>query len=138
MKLDKIVTITLTILIVAAVCATIYIVVNPAPNEKFTEFYILGENGTAGDYPINMTAGQTGNVTAGIVNHESADTSYKLVITSNNNTVFEENVTLKNNEPVQIPYTFKATKSGELKFLLYKLPDENNVYRSLNIPVNVS
>ena len=138
MKLDKIVSITLTILIVAAVCATIYIVVNPAPNERFTEFYILGENGTAGNYPVNMTAGETGNVTVGIVNHESADTSYKLVIKSENNTVFEKNVTLKNNEPVQIPYTFKATKSGELDFILYKLPDENNVYRSLNLPVNVS
>ena len=54
MKLDKIISTILVILIILGVSAVVYIVVNPQPNEKFTELYILGENGKAGNYPINM------------------------------------------------------------------------------------
>ncbi len=140
MKLDKIVSISLAIIIIIAISITIYITVNPSPSEKFTEFYILGENGKAGDYPTNMSLGETSNLTLGIVNHEYQNTSYKVVVKNNNNTVLEKNIILKNNEKIEIPYKFTTSQTGinEMDFFLYKLPDEKNVYRSLNMPVNVS
>jgi len=55
---------------VVAVGATVYIIVNPSPNERFTELYILGANNQAGDYPSNISLNEPGNVTIGIVNHE--------------------------------------------------------------------
>jgi uncharacterized membrane protein len=140
MKLDKIVSILLAIIIIIAVSATIYIIVNPAPNETFTEFYILGENGKAGNYSTSMNIGETSNLTIGIVNHEYKNTSYHVVVKNNDKTVFEKNITLQNNEKIEIPYEFTASQTGsnKLDLFLYKLPDEKNVYRSLDLPVNVS
>ena len=42
MNYDKTFSSILIILLVVAVTATIYIIVNPNPGEKFTEFYITG------------------------------------------------------------------------------------------------
>jgi uncharacterized membrane protein len=42
MNFDKKVSSILIILLVVAVSATVYIILNPVPGETFTEFYILG------------------------------------------------------------------------------------------------
>lgn len=140
MILDKKISLILIIILIAALAATIYIIVTPYPGEKFTEFYILGPEGKAGNYPINLTQGQTGNVIVGIINHEGSNTSYNLVIKLNNTTLKNENVDLLNNEKREIPFSFTATSGNNqtMEFLLYKLPDKNNVYRSLNLNIDVS
>lgn len=140
MNFDKKISIILIIILIAAAVATIYLIVNPNPGEKFTEFYILGPNGKASDYPTNLTVGETGKVTVGIINHEQSTTSYNLIIKLNNQTVQNETITLLNNERKEIPFTFKVSSANkaQLDFLLYKLPDTNTVYRSLNLNVNVS
>jgi uncharacterized membrane protein len=137
---SKILSIILIISIILAVSATIYIVVKPHQGEKFTEFYILGENGKAADYPTNMTVGETGNVTIGIVNHEYRTVDYTLVVESNNTTLMEKNVTLDKGAKVEIPYNFTVGSAGqkEIKFLLYKLPDNETSYRDLHLWVTVS
>ncbi len=82
-----------------AVAATVYIIVNPNPSEKFTEFYILGANNKAGNYPTNLSVNQSaGNVTIGIVNHEHSTTSYNMITTLNGVTISNQNYTLINNE----------------------------------------
>ena len=138
-NLDKPLTIVLIIALIIAVSATVYVVVFPQPGEKFTEFYILGHNGKAGDYPTNLTAGESGNVIIGIVNHEYADTTYQLVIKNNRNILKNENITLTPNEQKEIPFQFNLPAGNQsMKFLLYKLPDTQNVYRSLNLNVSVT
>lgn len=139
-NLDKPLSIVLIIILIVAVAATIYIVVFPQPGEKFTEFYILGPNGKAGDYPTNLTAGESGNLTIGIVNHEYADTTYQLVVKINQTILEKENITLANNEKREIPFKFNSSKgeNQKLEFLLYKLPDTQNVYRSVYMYVNVT
>lgn len=67
-NIDKTLSVILIIALIAAVAITIYIVVFPQPGEKFTEFYILGPNGKAGDYPSNLTVSESGNMIIGIVN----------------------------------------------------------------------
>ena len=138
---DRILSIVLVISIIIAVSATAYVIVVPKEGEKFTEFYILGQNGTASDYPTNLTVGQAGNVTIGIVNHEYSDVNYEMVIKLNNQTINDTNITLSNNQTYLQPFTFTPGTYGqnqELEFELYKLPDNNTVYRSLHLWVNVA
>jgi len=137
---DKTLTIILLIILIIAVVATIYIAVFPQPNEKFTEFYILGPDGKAGNYPTNLTANGTGEVIIGIVNQEAAAITYRLIVKFNRVIIKNDTISLKNNEKKEIPFTFYASNSGQnqdLEFLLYKLPNNTDVYRSLHLTVNV-
>ena len=140
MKLDKTVSSILIILLVAAVIATVYIIVNPSPGEKFTELYILGAGDKAGNYPTNLSVNEIGNLTVGVVNHEQNTTTYNLVETLNGVTLSNQNITLSNNETKQINFSFQPTQAGNnqtLEFKLYKLPNTDTVYRSVFLYVNV-
>lgn len=140
MKYDKIVSLILLILLAASIVAVVYITVNPKSGEKFTEFYILGENGKAGNYPTNMTIGETGNLTMGIVNREQNVTSYDLVVQLNGTNLYNNTFTLSKNETKEIPFNFTANTTGQnqkIQFMLYKLPNYTDVYRSLNLYINV-
>ncbi|MGF7119019.1 DUF1616 domain-containing protein [Methanobacterium oryzae] len=141
LNFDRTLSAILIVIIIIALIATIYIVLSPSQSEKFTEFYILGENGKAGDYPTNLTLNQEGDVTVGIVNHEGKNTTYQLVIKFNQIILKNETISLLNNEKKEIPFTFIATQSGndqKLEFLLYKLPNKTDVYRSLHLIVDVT
>lgn len=139
-RTGKILSVVLVIAIVLAISTTAYIIVKPKVGESFTEFYILGPGGKASDYPTNLTPNQEGNLIIGIVNHENKKTSYRLVVTSNNTVQMEQVVTLNNGEKIEIPFNFTAGNPGDRKmeFLLYKEPDNNNVYRSLHLWLNIS
>jgi uncharacterized membrane protein len=50
-RIDRILTVVLTIAILAAVTLTIYVIAVPKEGERFTEFFILGEKQKAADYP---------------------------------------------------------------------------------------
>jgi uncharacterized membrane protein len=51
-------------------------------------------------------------VILGIVNNESKTVNYHLVITSNGVVISEQNLTLKNGEKNETPYTFTAGTVG--------------------------
>jgi uncharacterized membrane protein len=141
MKVDKIVSYILIISILIALSAVIYIIVNPSPSERFTEFYILGPNGTAGNYPVNLTVGENGNLSIGVVNHEGVPASYQLLVNLENQTLVNENFNLTNGEKKEIPLTFQPNQSGngqKLEFLLYKLPNTQQPYRYLDLLLNVT
>lgn len=135
----KVVSIIMVISMILAVSATVYIAVTPHQGDGFTEFYILGENGTAAYYPSNLTVGEESNLTIGIVNHEYETVDYLLVVKSDNRTLTKRNVTLEKGAKLEIPYNFTAGSAGrkEMQFILYRLPDEVTVYRSLHIWVEV-
>ncbi|BDZ71696.1 DUF1616 domain-containing protein [Methanobacterium petrolearium] len=139
-KTEKILSVILILSIVLAISTTAYIIVKPKEGEKFTEFYILGPNGTASDYPTNLTAGQNGSVIIGVVNHEYATKDYQVVVTVNNRTLKNETITLNNSQKVEIPFNFTTGTAGEKKmeFSLYKLPDQDTVYRSLHLWLNIT
>lgn len=141
LNLDRTLSTVLIVIIIIAFIATVYIVLSPSQSEKFTEFYILGENGKAGDYPTNLTLNQEGHLTVGIVNHEGVNTTYQLIIKFNQTILRNEKFNLLNNEKKEIPFTFIAKQSGnnqKLEFLLYKLPNNTDAYRSLHLIVNVT
>ena len=126
----------LVILFLLSVVTIFYLIANPNPGESFTEFYILGPQGMAADYPVNLTAGQEQTVIIGLVNHEHNQTSYRIVVQSNGNIMNQQDISLQQNQRVEIPYNFTMEKSGKVEFLLYKQPD-TNVYMSLYLWVNV-
>lgn len=133
-------TVVLAIVLVLAICGTILIVVLPQPGEPFTELFLLGPSGTASGYPTNLTVGQTGNVTVGVINHENADANYTLVVRLDNATVATQAFTLGNDEQWEHSVSFAPTHSGmgqKLEFDLYKGSDPS-VYRSVYLYLTVT
>ncbi len=134
----------LSIVLIAAIivsCATLtYVVVKPKAGEKFTEFYLLGPNGTASDYPTNLKVREEGNLIIGIVNQEYENITYRLEINFNGSLIHEEQLFLIENEKWEIRFTFKAMKKGEnqkLEFLLYK-EQQIEAYRTLHLWISVT
>ncbi len=79
-KLDKALTVILIIAIITSIGTLAYVITHPKQGEAFTEFYILGPNGTASGYPTNLTVGENGTVIIGIVNHEHRNVTYYVQI----------------------------------------------------------
>jgi len=77
---DKVLTIVFLSLLFVCIAATIYIAIMPKPTEPFTEFYILGPNGKAANYPHYLKRGERASVIIGIVNHEHRTVNYTVTI----------------------------------------------------------
>jgi len=80
-KLNKALTISLAVAILAALIYLVIIIAIPQQSEKFTEFYILNSEGNAENYPAQVTPGEPVVVTIGIVNNEHGAVSYQVGIT---------------------------------------------------------
>ena len=119
-KIDRILSVILIISIIRAISMTVYVILTPKEGEKFTEFYVLGPNGTASDYPTNLKVGEEGEVIIGIVNHEYANITYQLEVRLNGTVIGEKSFELMHNETWESPFTFSAIKAGKdqkLEFL---------------------
>jgi len=136
----KVLSVVLIFSVLLAVCSAVYVLMEPKSSESYTEFYILGSGGLMSDYPTNMTSGENGSLFIGIVNHENKKVSYHLVVTNDGVVQLDELVTLNNKQSLEIPLNFTAGNPGrgEVNFMLYKLPDNNNVYRSLHLWLNIN
>jgi uncharacterized membrane protein len=101
-----------------------YVIVTPQVGERFTEFYILGLNGKAADYPKEVRVGKEGKVIVGIVNHEHEVVSYRIEVRIDgvkNNEV--DAVVLANAQKWEGIVSFVPDKVGDnqkVEFLLYK------------------
>ncbi len=138
--LDKILTVVLAVLIVAAIAAIVWLAVVPEKGERFSEFYILGPNGKAENYPRDVKAGAAGTVIAGIVNHEHEAAAYHVLVETDNITIGQaDNITLSDGQKWEKPVNFTPTKAGDnqtIEFLLYK-NEQAAPYLSLNLWINV-
>ncbi|MEM4525115.1 MAG: DUF1616 domain-containing protein [Methanothermobacter sp.] len=141
LKKNQMISLIIFIILISMIGATINtVILNPVPSEKFTEFYILGPTGKAYDYPTNLKIGETGEVIIGVVNHEYQTTKYRIIVKIGEEVMDNTTITLKNGEKWEKRFKFTPTEAGDnqkLQFLLYRLPDEEKVYRSLHLFVNV-
>ncbi|WP_056934796.1 DUF1616 domain-containing protein [Thermococcus barophilus] len=145
-KLDKALTVILVIAIISSIATLAYVITHPKPGEKFTEFYILGPNGKAADYPTELFVGENATIILGIANHEYRNVTYyvevwlvNLTYDFNTNTTHIYNMYLLDRFNVTLPhkpvniegnwtpqwemnYTFSIDKPGkwQLWFLLFK------------------
>ena len=136
----RVLTLILAAALILAVGGTILIVVLPQPSQPFTELYLLGPGGKASGYPTNLTVGQTGNVTVGVVNHENANVDYRLVATLANKTIATKTFSLANSQKWEDSISFTPTTRDvgqKMQVDLYKGSD-TNVYRSVYLVLTVT
>ena len=68
---DRFLSVVLTLVILVVMTATVYVIVVPKEGaERFSEFYILGKNQTAADYPDIILPGENYPMYIGVGNHE--------------------------------------------------------------------
>jgi Predicted membrane protein len=144
-RFDRMLSIALVIAIIASVAVASYALVMPKPSDHFTEFYLLGANGTLGNYTTDLTAGVLSPVTVGIINHEARDVTYELVVSANNSTqrstVYSEKVTIPDGQQWEKQIDLIINQLGDnvkLNFALYADPPTADPYRDTHIWVNVT
>jgi uncharacterized membrane protein len=109
-RFDKHVTIILGALIVISVILTIYVIVVPKVGERYTEFYVLGVNGTADRYPQNLSIGENATIILGISNHEYRKINYTIEVWLINQTTYF-NISKNKNETVVNHYNTSENKN---------------------------
>lgn len=156
--IDKALVIGTVILLISSGALAVHIVTTPRTGERFTEFYILGEDDMADDYPTNLTVNETGRVTIGMVNREHEEVNYTVVMglgdeltsmssqgtldenisfSGNNTSYLRRDIILNHTERWNTTVNFQVESSGSyrLKFFLIK---DGEVYRDLHIWITVS
>ncbi len=155
---DKGVAIAIAASLVVAGGAITYFLLSLHPGERYTEFYILGPDGSASNYPTRLRALQPGSVIMGITSHEAASENYAVRVdlvgvgivynaTEGANETVEMNrtmwswfnVTLPDGQSWVQPYTFaiNATGTWKVQFLLFAGGDPS-IYRELHLFVLVT
>ena len=147
------------------VLSTVLVITLPKSGEKFSEFFILGENRTADSYPRVITPDISYPMYVGIGNHEFRTINYSVEIyfvpkTVNETTIAPSqpvtilvktySVTLHHNETSVIPFDLNVpnTSYNRVDFLLFdeKTPDHditglnrvNASYRNLHLGFNAT
>lgn len=114
----------LAVVIAAGLASAGYMAANPRVGERFTEFYILGSNAKAADYPYEVVVGDDVSVTAVIVNHEKKETDYHLELTADGKNILKVGpITLGDEKKWEEVVRFKPLQAGEdqkIEFWLYK------------------
>lgn len=133
----------LVVLIAVSVVATVYLSATPDQRtDPYTELYLEGRNGTAGDYPQNLTVGETGTLTVGVSNHEHRRMQYTLVYRFDNETTERRTIAVESEAVWEEEYRFTPQSAGRerLEVLLYRDGDASfpaKPYRSVNLWVTV-
>lgn len=134
----------LLVAVVVAVAGVAYVSVTPSPQApKFTEFYVLGPNGTAGEHPTNLTTGETGVLTVGITNQERTDLTYTVLARLNGRVVAERTTSVAAGETWEERLRFTPETTGTVPFRLelYRLADparDAEPYRRLVVMITVT
>jgi uncharacterized membrane protein len=135
-RTDRFLSIILVIAIIVALCVTVYVMVIPREGERFTEFYILGENRMAADFPDYINVGQNYPMYIGVKNHENRDVTYKIetwnlrtesdTLTNTSRVIAMDpadylSFTLADNQSAILPYKLSLREPGydRVEFLLF-------------------
>jgi uncharacterized membrane protein len=163
-RVKRILSILFILTVILALTTVVYMVLVPWKGDRFTEFFLLGENGTASLYPVEMVPGRNYTIYLGIGNHEYRAMDYTLEIwgmdvrkrdIANLSQVTE--IGLLDRIPVQvahgktvvIPYNLsvEGARYNRIEFLLFRNESPgpphmgferlNSSYRRLNLWVTV-
>ncbi|WP_048129958.1 MULTISPECIES: DUF1616 domain-containing protein [unclassified Methanosarcina] len=142
---DRALSILLVISVLASLGSLAYVIGNPKEGESFTEFYILGPDRMAENYPTNYTLGDSGTVVVGIANHEHRTVDYTMELRLENRPLpLPENqkyISLDDNASWEEPVTFTPPIEGKdmkLEFLLFNDTEKNVPYRNVHLWINVT
>jgi uncharacterized membrane protein len=161
---DRFLSVVLTLVILVVIVATVYVIVVPKEGaERFSEFYILGKNQTAAEYPDTILPAENYPMYIGVGNHEYRTVSYTIETwalrtefdnVTNSSVILEMDpndrfsVALAQNETKIIPFNLFVIRPGytRMEFLLFNesVPGPgvtgsdriNASYRNLHLWVN--
>ena len=121
---DRALTITLVIVTLGGLGMLGYVIAKPKVEEIFTEFYILGQEDKAMNYPKELKVGDEGRMIVGIVNHERREISYRVEVVISSKKSYEIGpVVLVDEEKWEAKVGFAPEVAGEnqkVEFFLYK------------------
>jgi uncharacterized membrane protein len=83
-KTDRILTVILIFSISIAIGVLFFVITTPKMGESFTEFYILGSEGKADNYPTVLRNNSPEIILVGVVNHEYRSVNYTVRVTLDN------------------------------------------------------
>lgn len=79
-RLRRLLTAVLLLSLVASLGGVAYVATTPDTDDPYTEFYMLGSNGVAADYPTELSVGESGAFVVGITNNEQGDQTYTVAV----------------------------------------------------------
>jgi uncharacterized membrane protein len=156
---DRLLNVVLALAVITATASVGYAVAVPQQADPFTEMYLLTADGdgegVAGEYPSNLTAGNTTSLVLGIGNREQSTVNYTVVVELQrvrNDSVQEAErlghlqTRLSANESNERTVSIHPTLTGQrmrLVFMLYRGsppadPSLESAYREVHLWVNVS
>ncbi len=137
---DRALTALLLIAVAGAIGTLVYAITTPKVGERFTEFYVLGLEGKAQNYPREVTLGDKGRVILRIVNWERKTAVYEIKVTIGGEEVTQIGpITLDQEEKWEQEVGFSPTRAGskqKVEFLLYK-GVSTELYRTLHFWIDV-
>lgn len=77
---DHLLRLILILALLTAVGATLFLIITPPVTDNFTEFYILGPDQKANNYPESLVTGQKYPVFLGVRNHEHRNVTYTIEV----------------------------------------------------------
>ncbi len=126
-RLDKLLNIMLVVAIIGAIGTLCYVVASPKTGERFTEFYILGQEGKADDYPREITLGESAWVTVGIINREQETCTYLVQVNIQNEPDASLGpITLEHDQKYEDRVTFTPENPGQDQKVEFVLSKEDN------------
>lgn len=135
----------IVISMLASLGSLAYVIGNPREGESFTEFYILGPDGAAENYPVEYSPGDSGTVVVGVKNHEQRTMDYTMEIRLENRSLplpeNQKHISLDHNASWEEPVTFTPPVEGKnmkLEFLLFNETEKNVPYRNVHLWINVT
>ena len=108
-------------------------------SEPFTEFYLLGADGTAEGYPTALTVGDPARVKFGVVNREGVEAQYAVSLLINGaQTARFGPITLPSDERREhlITFSLNAPGAGQTVRLVLQKDGQTVPYRSLHLRVD--
>ena len=140
-KTDRILTVILILSIALAIGMLYFVITTPKIGERFTEFYILGPEGKAENYPTILRNNSPSDILVGVVNHEYVNVNYTVRIALDKEILTDTWFSSGHNQTWEKNLTFVPDKEGtdmKLEFLLYKEDNFTAPYRDLHLWVNVT
>ncbi len=130
----------LATIVLVGVVAALAIIFIPGPATYFTEFYILGEEGLAENFPRTVKAGEGVTVTIGVTNGEQEAATYHVEVINDGALVGQlDPFHLNTSETVEIPVSIipiDVSHDSLLEFHLYR-NGYSVPYRSLRLWIEV-
>lgn len=142
-RLNSVLTVVLAIALVISLGGVVYVAMTPgAQEDPFTEFYILGPGGEAGDYPTNLTTGETGEFIVGITNNEQTDMTYTTALVLDGEVIEERQASVGDGQTWEDEFAFTAEEAGEkrLEILLFRGDEVGSLddpYQDLRLVIEV-